>query len=150
VGISHLNRVVGALSGQNEAFRMLHQDTYLRLLFPIEADLPAAELRIRQDHNTLIASVQRGWFQVHPAGTALIVALDGWNRIALAHKTLSWNEDKTPIGEDAYAAPYFLDMGKALIGMLAMDSRSALQSGIVDTFILETLHANGYTEDQTA
>ena len=129
---------------------MLHKDTYLRLLFDLNADISSTELRIRMDHNGLI-SAANGWqHETHPAGIALVLALDGWNRMAHAHKTLSWNEDGSPIGKDAYAAPYFLDMGKALQGMLAMDSRSPLNSGQVDVFILETLHSNGFTEDETA
>jgi hypothetical protein len=130
---------------------MLHTDTYQRLQFDLN-HVPGSESDAARAnaHNSLISLADtKPNTEFFPAGVALVIALDGWNRMAHAHKTLSWNEDGSPIGKDSYAAPYFLDMGKALIGMLAMDSRSALQSGKVDTFILETLHTNGFTEDET-
>jgi hypothetical protein len=130
---------------------MLHIDTYQRLQFGLDYVAESDSDATRSSaHNRVIALADSKRDTDFPAGVALVVALDGWNRMAHAHKTLSWNEDKTPIGEDHYAAPLFLAIGKALQSMLSMDSRSALQSGKVDTFILETLHTNGFTEDETA
>jgi hypothetical protein len=130
---------------------MLHRDTLQRLTIVPAADMPDFDRDRAASHNRLVLRANENiGLDVYAAGVALIVALDGFNRIAIAHKGLAWNEDKTPIGADHYAGPLFLDMGKSLQGMLAMDSRSALLSYKADQFILETLHTNGFSEDETA
>jgi hypothetical protein len=123
----------------------MHYDTLKRLLFADPVDMQ------QRTHNHLIERLEQfGFTPGRESATSMVQMLDGWNRYAHAHRQMPWNEDKTPIGEDYYARPAFLEIGKALTHLLNMDSRSTLDSGKLHSFILDTLHTNGFTEKETA
>src|SRR5215475_10095315 len=74
-------------------------------------------------HNRFVMAIDRTDFQTVEA--AIIQMIDSLVRHSKGFRLLSWNEDKTGWGSDGYAAPYIIDIYKAILGLLnvGMESR---------------------------
>lgn len=119
----------------------LNADTFKRLRFTSPKD--AREIA----HNHAIESIDS--YNRRDIATSLVTMLDGWNRYAQLHKMQPWNEDQTPIGEDGYFHDPWLQIGQGITQLLNGE-RGTLDAGKIHSFILETMHSNGFTEKETA
>ncbi len=72
---------------------------------------------------------------------AMVSMLKGWAAYATGHRA----QHGSMIGDDGFLGPLWLEMGKSLRGLLNGEI-GRMDGGTVDSFIIETLEANGFTQ----
>lgn len=74
--------------------------------------------------------------------TCMVAMLKGWRDYAREHET----QFDSKIGDDGFLGPQWLQLGKALRALLNGET-GRLDCGTVDGFILDTLQAHGFSEE---
>jgi hypothetical protein len=83
-------------------------------------------------HNEAVTAPRAGF------EAATVAMLRGWATYATAHRTAY----DSPIGDDGVLGPEWAAIGHAMLGLLNGDLQR-LDGGTLDSFILNTLEANG-------